>query len=157
MNGTVSGCSEDSERPTIQYNAICDSQLQNNSHLFIYEPVTPVLLVYSSVFPNILNSGDISVFYVRYNLSWLAPLPTGFAVSYFIETKSGNNHTPRSSFLPGKTFEVCRWLLASIFKNKWNVYLHFLSDVVFTYRNICLGSLVILQALNIPLQVNLHG
>ena len=72
-------------------------------------------------------------------------------------TSSRRNLGPRSSFLSGKTFEVWRWRLASIFKNKWNVYLHFLSDMVFTYRNICLESLVVLQALNIPLQVNLHG
>jgi len=65
VNGTVSGYSEDGERPTVQYNAKCASQLQNNSHLFIYEPVTQVLFVYSSVFPNIVNSRDISVFYVR--------------------------------------------------------------------------------------------
>ena len=71
MNGTVSGYSEDGERPTVQYNAKCASQLQNNSHLIINETATQVLLVYGSVFPNIVNSGDISVFYIRYSLSWL--------------------------------------------------------------------------------------
>ena len=62
-------------RFSITLSAKCASQLQNNSHLFIYQPVTTVLLVYSSVFPNILNSGDVSVFHVRYNLSWLGVSP----------------------------------------------------------------------------------
>jgi hypothetical protein len=73
VNGTVSGYSEDGERPTVQYNAKCDSQLQNNSHLIIYETAIQVLLVYGSVFP---NSADISVFYVRYSLSWLGFFPS---------------------------------------------------------------------------------
>jgi hypothetical protein len=76
VNGTVSGYSEDDERPTVQYNAKCASQLQNNSHLIIYEPVTQVLLVYGSVFPNIVNYGDNSVFYVRYILSWPGFFPS---------------------------------------------------------------------------------
>jgi hypothetical protein len=40
MNGTVSGYSEDGERPTVQYNAKCASQLQNNSHLFFQISLT---------------------------------------------------------------------------------------------------------------------
>ena len=76
MNGTVSGYSEDGESPTIQYIAKCASQLQNNSHLITYESVTQVLLVYGSVFPNIVNSGDISVFYARYSFSWLGFFPS---------------------------------------------------------------------------------